>query len=84
MCGAVGSRWRRVRRQEVRCEGYCDAMQSALLTAPCPRQVTAIHMRRATRGARANEVMERHVRKKNGGALGGTSVPHQAVALVVA
>ena len=36
------------------------------------------------RVARANEVMERHVRKKNGGALGGTSVPHQAVALVVA
>src|SRR6516165_2131342 len=36
---------RRMRRQEMRCEGYCGAMLSALLTAPCPRLVTAIHMR---------------------------------------
>ena len=45
MCGAVGSRGRRRRRQGTRCEGYCEAMPSALLTAPCPRQSPAIHMR---------------------------------------
>ena len=41
------------------------------------------HEEHAALGAQANEVMERHVRKKNGRAC-GTSVPHQAVALVVA
>ena len=35
-----------MRRQGTRCEGYCEAMPSAPLTAPCPRWVTAIHMRR--------------------------------------
>jgi hypothetical protein len=45
MCGAVGSRGRKRRRQGTRCERYCDAMLTAPLTAPCPRRVTAIHMR---------------------------------------
>jgi len=42
---AVGLRGRWVRRQEMRCEGYCGAVLSALLTALCPRLVTAIYMR---------------------------------------
>ena len=33
---AVGLRGRRVRRQEMRCEGYCGAMLSAPLTALMP------------------------------------------------
>jgi hypothetical protein len=32
----VGSRGHRVRRQEMRCEGYCGAMLSAPLTALMP------------------------------------------------
>jgi hypothetical protein len=44
MCGAGGLRGRWVRRQEMRCEGYCGAVLSALLTALCPRLVTAMHM----------------------------------------
>jgi hypothetical protein len=36
MCEAVGLRGRWRRRQEMRCEGYCGAMQSALLTARSP------------------------------------------------
>ena len=36
MCGAGGSRGRRRRRQGMRCEGYCGAMLSALLTARTP------------------------------------------------
>jgi hypothetical protein len=35
MCGAVGLRGRGMRRQGARREGYCGAMQSALLTALC-------------------------------------------------
>ena len=45
MCGAVGLRGRRVRRQGTRCEGYCETMLSAPWTALRPRRVTAIHMR---------------------------------------
>ncbi len=40
----VGSRGHRVRRQEMRCEGYCGAMRSAPWTER-PRLMTAIHMR---------------------------------------
>ena len=36
MCGAVGSRGRRMRRQGMRCEGYCDALVSAPWTALSP------------------------------------------------
>ena len=36
MCGAVGLRGRRMRRQGTRCEGYCEAMLSAPLTARLP------------------------------------------------
>ena len=52
MCGAVGLRGRRMRRQGTRCEGYCEVMLSAPLTALCPRRVTAIHMRSRRRGMR--------------------------------
>ena len=52
MCGAVGSRGRRMRRQEMRCEGYCVWCSHRTLTALCPRLVTAIHMRRTRRGMR--------------------------------
>ena len=48
---AIHVRGRRVARasearQEMRCEGYCDTMLSAPLTALRPRLGTAIHMRR--------------------------------------
>ena len=36
MCGAAGSRERWRRRQEMRCEGYCEAMLSSRLTALSP------------------------------------------------
>jgi hypothetical protein len=49
MCGAVGPRGRRRRRQGTRCEGYCEATLSAPVTALCPRLGTAIHMRRRRR-----------------------------------
>jgi hypothetical protein len=42
----VRGRLRR-RRQGTRCEGYCNAMLSARLTAPYPRLGTATHMRSA-------------------------------------
>ena len=36
MCGPLGLRGRGWRRQGTRCEGYCDAMLSAPLTARSP------------------------------------------------
>ncbi len=52
MCGAAGLRGHRMRRQGTRCEGDCEVVLSAPLTAHCPRRVTAIHMRSRRRRMR--------------------------------
>jgi hypothetical protein len=56
--GAEGSRGRKRRGQGTRCEGYCGAMLSAPLTAPCSRLVPAIHMRSRRRGMCVRDVRD--------------------------
>ena len=52
MCGAVGSRGRRRRRQGTHCEGYYNAMLSARLTALSPASGNGhTHEAQATRNA---------------------------------
>ena len=67
MCGPVWLRGRRVRRQGTRCEGYCEAVLSAPLTAPCPRLVTAIHMRSTvTLRSKRRSTAQRHETHRQG------------------
>jgi hypothetical protein len=58
MFGAGGLRGRRRRRQEMRCEGYCGAMLSALLTVLSPAQGSGhTHEKHAAQGAHAHECL---------------------------